>query len=93
MDEKLTICENRKTDNMYFTKVKFCVKCDGSDKCKQCDKLFDRRKSYESTSFHQIQKDITGFMTENAVEMIVDLRCPNSVISRDDFQSFKQNLS
>ena len=73
-------------------KVKFCVHFDG-DKCKQCEKYFERKDPLQTTSFHQFKKDITSFVTEHSTEMIADIGCPNSVIGVKDVNNFKRNLS
>ena len=79
---------------MTNSKVKFCAQCKGCNECKACDKTFDRRSKFESTSFFQFEKDITSFLTENVAQMIlVDISCPNSVISVHDFPNLKKNLS
>ena len=74
---------------MSDKKVKFCTMCDGFT-CKLCDKHFDGKK--ETTSFHQINNDLTKCETDSAT-MVVDLGCPNSVIGVADVNRFMKCLS
>ena len=73
-------------------KVKFCVHING-DKCNVCAHRTKRKYPLPINSFHQIKQDITVFIAENETEMIVDIGCPNSVISVDDVRNFKSNLT
>ena len=73
-------------------KVKFCVHIN----CKKCNVSENRtrRKSpLPINSFQQNKQDITVFISENSTEMIVDIGCPNSVISVDGERHFKSNLT
>ena len=78
--------ETRKTVKL----VKFCDECKFGNECKVCDKTFCGDNQFKSTSYHQLKTDITSFGSK---EMIVDLGCPNSVISRKDVHGFIKNLS
>ena len=75
----------KKTDR----KVKYCENCDDKSKCTLCDKTFGRK---ESTSFHQIKKDLISYRKDKA-KMIVDLGCPNSVLGVSDVELFESSLS
>ena len=75
----------KKTDR----RVKNCENCDDKSKCTLCDKTFGRR---ESTSFHQIKKDLISYRKDKA-KMIVDLGCPNSVLGVSDVELFESSLS
>jgi hypothetical protein len=57
----------KKTDR----KVRFCDICTDF-KCKFCDDNFDPKKPYETTIFHQIEKDLTRVDTKKA-KMILSL--------------------
>ena len=81
--------DNKKTDK----RVKFCTECSLIKRCKVCDKTFDRKDPLHSTSFHQLKPDLTNFVEGTSKGMIVDLGCPNSVISRRDVKHFITNLS
>ena len=74
-------------------RVKFCKDCDYSYPCKVCEKTFNGRLPLQSTSCQQIKKDFTTFYTENETDMIADLGCPTSVISKMDMNRFIRNLS
>ena len=90
MDEKFPSQQGvKKTDKI----VKFCSKCSLGNQCKECDKTFNRKDPLHSTSFHQIRTDITNFVSGRSKDMIVDIGCPNSVISRKDADNFIKNLS
>ena len=80
-------CLVKKTDR----KVRFCDMCT-EFKCKFCDKNFDPKKPHETTTFHQIEKDLTRVDTKKA-KMIVDLGCPNSVLGTCDVETFINCLS
>ena len=73
--------------------VKFCDYCDNSNTCKRCDKMFTNGKILPTTSFYQVEQDITVFQSGGSKNMIVDLGCPNSVLSSRDENIFIQNLS
>ena len=72
--------------------VSFCVHA-GNNTCKKCENAFRSKSSQANTSYHQIEKDLTCFSSRNSTTMIVDLGCPNSVISEKDKDFFIQNLS
>ena len=72
--------------------VKFCVHINGGH-CNVCVHRTKRKSPLPINSFHQIKQDITVFIAENATTMIVDIRCPNSVISVDDIRNIKSNLN
>ena len=55
--------------------------------------LFDTKIPLHKTTFHQIKKDITSFVSDNSNEMIADIGCPNSVIGLKDVSNFKRGLS
>ena len=87
MDEK---CSG--SFEMTDKRVKFCPNCDSS-KCNVCDKTFDTKKQLQPSTFHQIKSDFTTFVTQNNSEIIVDIGCPNSVISIKDENKFRNNLN
>ena len=66
--------------------------CDDKSKCIVCDNIFDKRKHLETTSFHQIEKDLTAISNDKA-RMIVDTGCPNSLLGIDDIEKFESSLS
>ena len=72
---------------MPVKKVKFCIGCDKSDECKSCEKLFSAKAPLETTTFYQIEDDITCFIAVKK-SMIADIGCPNSVISEEDADTF-----
>jgi hypothetical protein len=86
--KRLNRCLVKKTDRH----VRFCEMCDESYRCKLCDKTFDRKKTFETTSYHQIQKDLTR-VDKGKANMIVDLGCPNSVLGVSDVETFISCLS
>ena len=71
--------------------VKFCNECDGNN-CKECDEKFHGKEHLQTTTFHQINVDLTKSDTDSA-RMIVDLGCPNSVIGDGDVKKFIKSLS
>ena len=73
-------------------RVKFCSDCENSN-CNECDKTFGKKNELQSTTFHQIKQDLTMFFTQNHSEMIVDIGCPNSVISIKDEHNFRKSLN
>ena len=72
--------------------VKFCRNCSDQNQCVECDETFRRKKTFRTTTVHDITTDITAFITEHS-KMIVDLGCPNSVIGVKDVKMFTKNLS
>ena len=87
MDEK---CSG--SFEMTDKRVQFCLNCDSS-KCNVCDKTFDKKKTRKTSTFHQIKSKFTTFVTQNNSEIIVDIGCPNTVISIKDETNFKNNLN
>ena len=71
--------------------VKFCNECDGNN-CKECDEKFHGKEPLQTTTFHQINLDLTKSDADSA-RMIVDLGCPNSVIGDGDVKKFIKSLS
>ena len=86
---------NPKRDEQTNKKVKFCNTndCGNRNKCKLCENVFERRGKMESTTIHQVKIDIASYVAENHGDMIADIGCPNSVISRKDVSNFVKNLS
>jgi hypothetical protein len=74
-----------KNENRVEKIVRFCVHV-GGKQCNTCETM-------PSTAFHQIQTDITCFISEDSTCMIADIGCPNSVISNKDKVIFTRNLS
>ena len=72
----------RNTDRQLENKVRFCVHY-GNKPCKDC----------KTTAFHQIESDLTCYISEDSTKMIADIGCPNTVISEEDETIFVQNLS
>ena len=75
-----------------YKKVMFCIRCMKGIECKSCDKTFDKEKRFQTTTVHQISKDITVYQTDST-QMICDLGCPNTVIGIGDMDRFVSNLS
>ena len=86
---KMTSKCSRKTD----LRVKFCEECVPGFKCKVCDKTFETNGKFQTTSYHQLEKDFTNFLVKKHVDMIADIGCPNTVIGNEDMKRFIENLS
>ena len=63
----------RNTDRRLENKVRFCVHY-GNKLCTDC----------KTTAFHQIESDLTCYISEDSTKMIADIGCPNTVISEED---------
>ena len=61
----------RRMENYVKKKVRFCVHV-GSYTCKVCENAFRSEGSHENTAFHQIQTDLTCYISEESESMIVD---------------------
>ena len=73
--------------------VKFCFQCSVKNKCKVHEKTFQLDGENGSTSFHQLNTDITCWFSESSTDMIADIGCPNSVIGVKDELIFRNSLS
>ena len=72
--------------------VKFCIKCDQTDNCRSCEKLFSSKAPFKSTSFIQVKEDFTSFLVVKK-NMIADIGCPNTVIGEKDAKNFQSCLT
>ena len=72
--------------------VKFCIKCDQTDNCRSCEKLFSSKAPFKSTSFIQVKEDFTSFLVVKK-NMIADIGCPNTVIGEKDAENFQSCLT
>ena len=93
MDDKTAKSSSRMNVKKTDKVVKFCSQCSLEKRCKACDKTFDRKYTLHTTTFHQLRTDLTNFVSGTSKNMIVDIGCPNTVISRKDVDYFVQNLS
>ena len=88
--QSVTPNQGEKTDKK---KVKFCDHLGKDNECKLCENNFEGKRTLSTTTVHQVKKDIVSYVTENRDDMIVDIGCPNSVISSKDVSNFVKNLS
>ena len=91
-DRKEESTRRTETQSGRRKRVSFCVH-QRNHTCKNCENAFRREKSFEKTSYHQIQTDLTNIRSRKSTRMIADIGCPNSVINEEDKDAFIQNLS
>ena len=82
-------------DGKTDRKVKFCNTndCGKRNECKLCENVFEKRCKLKSTTVHQVKGDLVGYVSKERDDMIADIGCPNSVISRRDVSTFVKSLS
>ena len=73
--------------------VQFCTECKPGYRCKICDETFINKGKLHTTSFHQIETDITAHVVDNSTNMIVDIGSPKTVIGEKDEKRFIEKLS
>ena len=92
METDRRVDNTRRMENHVRKRVKFCVHV-GSNTCNLCENAFRSKGAHENTTFHQIKTDLTCYISGDSESMIVDLGCPNTVISRKDKERFIQLAS
>ena len=85
--------QNNCAEKMTDKQVMFSCECIYIDECKVCEKTFERKVPLQTTSFYQLDKDITVLVSETESKIIVDTGSPKSIVGSKDFQTFRKSLS
>ena len=85
--------QNNCAEKMTDKQVMFSCECIYSDECKVCEQTFERKVPLQTTSFYQLDKDITVLVSETESKIIVDTGIPKSILGSKDFQTFRKSLS